>query len=159
VDVIVLPHVLEVSPDPHQVLREAERALIAEGHVVILGFNPWSLWGLIRLFLAWRANPPWNGRFLRLGRLKDWLGVLGFEIIETRRFLFRPPLRRERLARRVAFIEKLGSYFWPLFGAAYIAVGRKRLVNLIPIKTQWRGRKRLIAGGVVEPTTRTPTSK
>ena len=51
---VVLPHVLEFEANPHQVLRESERVLIGEGHVVILGFNPWSLWGLWRLLLAWR---------------------------------------------------------------------------------------------------------
>src|SRR5690606_29608016 len=46
IDLLVLPHVLECSSDPHQVLREAERVLMPEGRVVITGFNPWSLWGL-----------------------------------------------------------------------------------------------------------------
>ena len=48
-DAMLLPHTLEFEDDPHQVLREAHRALIAEGHVIILGFNPWGLWGLWRL--------------------------------------------------------------------------------------------------------------
>ena len=42
IDVVVLPHVLEFETNPHQVLRESERVLIGEGHVVILGFNPYS---------------------------------------------------------------------------------------------------------------------
>ncbi|MCQ4062135.1 class I SAM-dependent methyltransferase, partial [Klebsiella pneumoniae] len=45
-DMIVLPHVLEFSEDPHQLLREVERVLMPEGRVVITGFNPMSLWGL-----------------------------------------------------------------------------------------------------------------
>ena len=46
IDLLILPHVLECSNSPHQVLREAERVLVAEGRVVISGFNPWSLWGV-----------------------------------------------------------------------------------------------------------------
>ena len=57
VDVMVLSHVLEFDPHPHQILREMERVLIGDGHVVIIGFNPWSLWGLWRLVNAWRDNP------------------------------------------------------------------------------------------------------
>ena len=63
-DVVVLPHVLEFSDTPHDVLREAERTLIPEGHIVLSGFNPWSMWFLARLLLGWRGRVPWCGRFL-----------------------------------------------------------------------------------------------
>ena len=43
IDLVVLPHVLEFSPQPHQVLREVERVLVPEGSVVVNGFNPYSL--------------------------------------------------------------------------------------------------------------------
>jgi ubiquinone/menaquinone biosynthesis C-methylase UbiE len=45
-DLVVLPHTLELASDPHQTLREVERVLVPEGRVVIVGFNPASLWGL-----------------------------------------------------------------------------------------------------------------
>ena len=44
-DLVVMPHVLEFSAEPHQVLREVERVLIPEGQVIICGFNPISMWG------------------------------------------------------------------------------------------------------------------
>ena len=39
IDVMVLPHTLDFSADPHRLLREAERVLIGEGHIVIISFN------------------------------------------------------------------------------------------------------------------------
>jgi len=45
-DLVVLPHTLELSADPHHVLREVERVLVPEGRVVVAGFNPNSFWGL-----------------------------------------------------------------------------------------------------------------
>jgi SAM-dependent methyltransferase len=45
-DLVVLPHALELARDPHQTLAEVERVLMPEGRVVILGFNAASLWGL-----------------------------------------------------------------------------------------------------------------
>ena len=156
VDVIVLPHQLEFNRDPHQVLREVERCLIPEGHVVILGLNPWSLWGLWRLLLAWRADPPWCGRYLSMARLRDWLHLLGFDIEMTRRIYFRPPLRSMRANAKLAFLEKLGAYLWPMLSAAYVVVGKKRLVPLTPIRMRWDARRRLIASGLAEPSTRTP---
>ena len=44
-DLVVLPHALELARDPHLTLREVERVLVPEGRVVIVGFNPASLWG------------------------------------------------------------------------------------------------------------------
>ena len=44
-DLVVLPHTLEHSADPHATLREVERVLVPEGRVVICGMNPTSLWG------------------------------------------------------------------------------------------------------------------
>src|SRR5690606_41708112 len=33
---------LEFERDPHQVLREISRSLIADGHLILAGFNPFS---------------------------------------------------------------------------------------------------------------------
>src|SRR5436305_1340239 len=63
VDLVVLPHVLEGHHNPHDVLREAERVLMPEGHVVISGFNPASLWRLRQMFSLERMNSPWDAKF------------------------------------------------------------------------------------------------
>lgn len=156
-DVVVLPHTLEFEDDPHQVLRESERVLIGEGHIVIFGFNPWSLWGASRSLLKWRRMPPWCGRFIRLARLKDWLSLLGFDIVEHRSFYFRPPLRGRRAIARSAFLEKAGERWWPYFGAVYVVVARKRVVTLTPVKPQWKT-PRLVATGFAKPTVRDQVS-
>ena len=153
IDVVVLPHVLEFEANPHQVLRESERVLIGEGHVVILGFNPWSLWGFWRLLLAWREKPPWQGHYIGLTRIKDWLKLLDFEIIEIERFYFRPPLRNSKLLKKLEFMDQLGPYCWPWFGGVYLLVAKKRVVPLTPIKLQWRTRRQMIATGVAGTTT------
>src|SRR4051812_23041333 len=68
-DLVILPHALEFSDNPHQILREVARVLMPEGHVIIACFNPWSVWGLRRLFGRKRGY-PWTGRFINLPRLK-----------------------------------------------------------------------------------------
>jgi SAM-dependent methyltransferase len=151
VDVLVVPHVLEFIVNPHKVLREVERVLIGEGHLVLIGFNPWSLWGMWRLFQAWRDIPPWNGHFYGLFRIRDWLTLLDFEIRQVRRFFFRPPFRKEKLMNRLLFLEKLGNYCWPIFGGVYLIVAKKRVVPLTPIKMRWRDQRSLITSGLAEP--------
>jgi SAM-dependent methyltransferase len=152
VDVLLLPYVLEFEHRPHEVLREVDRVLIAEGHVVIVGFNPLSCWGLWRLLLFWRDEPPWNGRFLRLGRLKDWLTLLGFEVTHISRVFYRPPIRSARLLRNLGFMEMIGRKLYPVLGGSYVIVARKRLQRFIPIRTQWSVRRQLIATSLVKPT-------
>jgi SAM-dependent methyltransferase len=154
VDVVVAPHVLEFECDPHQVLREIERVLIAEGHAILVGFNPWSLFGLWRLMLAWRDDPPWNGRFIGAARMRDWLHLLGFDIVSCKCLYFRPPIRSARANQRLAFLEKLGAHLWSFFGGVYVVVAKKRLLTLTPVRMQWRARRRLIAGSLAEPSTR-----
>lgn len=44
-DLVALPHVLESTADPHQVLREVDRVLRPEGRLIVSGLNPVSLWG------------------------------------------------------------------------------------------------------------------
>lgn len=154
IDVLVLPHVLEYALDAHRVLREAERVLIGEGHLVILGFNPWSLFGLRSLLMGWQGRAPWRGRFIGVARVKDWLKLLGFDILHIERGSFRPPLRRAALNRHLEFIERLGAFCWPLFGNVYMVVARKRVEGITPLRASWRQRRRLVAGSVIEPTTR-----
>jgi SAM-dependent methyltransferase len=153
VDVVVLPHTLEFEAAPHDTLREVERILVAEGHVVILGFNPWSLWGLWRLF-RWnrRSHPPWHGVFRGTLRIKDWLALLGFDLLLSRSYFFRPPLHHAGMMRRLLWLERLGARLWPYLGGGYIIVARKRVVTLTPIKPRWRPRRSVLAD-VAKPTT------
>ncbi len=155
VDVVVLPHTLEYEADPHQALREVDRILIPEGHVVILGFNPWSFWGLRRLFRRRRCNTyPWCGRFRSLPRIKDWLSLLGFDIVMTSGYFFRPPIQHDAVMRRLRFIETAGARWFSALSGAYMLVAKKRTSTLTPIKPRWRPRRSLIGAEMPEPTTR-----
>lgn len=146
IDVVVMPHTLEITEHPHQLLREVGRVLIPEGHVVILGFNPWSPWMLWRLTLGWRGRPPWCGRFIPPARLKDWLQLLGFDIVDCQRYFYRPPLSHGGLMRRLRFIDRLGRRWWPVFGAGYVVLAKKRVIGLTPVENRWRARRPSLVG-------------
>lgn len=152
-DVVVLPHVLSLATQPHEVLREVERVLIPEGHVLILGFNPWSLFGLRRLLAGWRGDSPWCGHFYSAMRIRDWLRLLGFDIEMQRHYFYRPPLSGVGLLRRLDVLESWGQRLWPLLGGGYMLMARKRVTTLTPIKPRWRSR-RLLPVGSAEPTAR-----
>ncbi len=149
-DVVVLPHVLEFDQNPHQTLRETERILIGEGYLLVIGFNPWSLWGLWRSFLAWKGI-PWHKRYISIARLKDWLSLLDFDVINTERFFFRPPLQHQGIMDKLGFFEILGRYCWPVFGGCYLLQAQKRVTPLTPVKLQWQSRRHMISSGLIEP--------
>jgi SAM-dependent methyltransferase len=154
IDLVVLPHLLEFEGTPHQVLREVERVLIPEGHLVFLCFNPWSLFGLRRLLLGWRNEAPWSGHFYTPLRLKDWLSLLGFDTVLLRHYFFRPPLQHQLTMSRLTHLEALGQRFWPLLGGAYMLVAKKRVATLTPIKPRWRSTRSLINIGLTETSAR-----
>ncbi|MCV2422550.1 class I SAM-dependent methyltransferase [Paucibacter sp. DJ2R-2] len=149
-DLVVLPHSLELAPDPHQTLREVERVLRPEGRLVILGLNPASLWGLRqnlgrllpgeqKLFL------PLAGEFLGYWRLRDWLRLLTFEVEAARFGCYSPPLRSEAWLERWGGIEPIGARWWPVLGAVYFIQAVKRVhgMRLIGLR---RSRKFARAG-------------
>jgi SAM-dependent methyltransferase len=146
-DLVLLPHTLERVDEPEKVLREAERALRGEGHVVVLGFHPFGPWGLHRYV---GARPAWTGRFLSLWRLKIWLRVLGFEVMDVRQLVFRPPFASQATLRRSAFLDRLG---WRASAGIYMVVARKRVFGMTPLLTK-RSRLQPTFSGVAKPTTR-----
>lgn len=154
IDVLLLPHVLEFKSHPHQVLRECERVLIGEGHLLIFTFNPWSLWGLRRVLSPWRGQPPWNGHFFSAMRLHDWLHLLGFEVVTTRMLNYRPPLKHEVVLTKLQFMEQLGRWCCPWFGGVHAILAKKHVIPQTPIREPWRDRRRAITSGLAEPTAR-----
>ena len=137
-DLVALPHALEFSPNPHQLLREVERVLRPEGKLLLTGFNPLSFWGL-RRSLGGRQSYPWNGQFLRLVRIKDWLSLLGFELAGGRMACYAPPLSRALWLKRFGFLESAGDRWWAMGGGVYMLHAVKRVQGMRLISPQWSG--------------------
>lgn len=154
VDALVLVHTLEFESEPHQVLREADRVLIPEGHLVVFTFNPWSPCGLWRLFGTKSKRVPWCGQFLSQMRLRDWFALLGFEVEASHGLLYRPPLKNLTAMEKLAFMERLGQRWWPFMAGVHVTVARKRVSRLTPIRPRWRPHRSIKAAGLAEPTTR-----
>ncbi len=151
VDAVVLPHSLEVEPDPYAVLREADRVLGGEGQLLVLGFRPWSPWGL-RAAAASAGYPPGLRRMLSEWRLRDWLVLLGYEILGVRRYLYRLPLDRAALREGPSAHLLRRGLFNPLPASAYLLKARKRLYTVTPIRPRLRRERLRVIGGLAEPT-------
>ncbi|QGZ61872.1 class I SAM-dependent methyltransferase [Paraburkholderia acidisoli] len=129
VDLIVMPHTLEFTSDPHRLLREAERVLMPEGQLLIVGFNSLSLWGARQSVAKLTGHPflPASQDLIAFTRLKDWIKLLGFELERGRFGCYRPPLATDQWLGRYGFMEAAGDRWWPIFGAIYMVTAIKRV--------------------------------
>ncbi len=154
-DLVALPHTLELSADPHATLREVERVLVPEGRVVVCGLNPTSLWGLRqrRAHLWRRAGVgelflPEAGDFIGYRRLRDWLRLLNFEVEVGRFVCWRPSFTTQKWLDRFDWMDPLGERWWPILGAAYFIVAVKRVRGAKLMGAAWRQRARIAAAPV-----------
>ena len=155
VDAVLLPHTLEFAADPYAIVREVDRVLTGEGQLIVLGFRPLSLWGL-RAGTARAGFPPGMRRLLSERRVREWLVLLGYEVVAARRYLYRSPWRsapesgtgNARLLRR--------GLLNPVPAGAYLLKARKRVYTLTPVRQRFR-EKPAVLGGLVKPTTRQST--
>lgn len=146
-DLVLLPHTLELSPNPHATLREVERVLMPEGSVVISGLNPVSLWGLkqrrgriaARMGVG-RLYLPDPIDFIGYLRLRDWLRLLSFEVEVMHFGCWRPAVRSQRWLDRLAWMDGIGERCWPIFGSAYFLVATKRVPNMRKLDAGWKTR-------------------
>ena len=144
-DLVVLAHTLELTPDPHTTLREVERVLVPEGKVVICALNPASLWGLrqkrsplYRLLGTGGGFLPDNTQSIGFWRLRDWLRLLGFEVEISRFGCYRPAVQSAQWLERWHWLDRLGARFWPIFGACYFVVAVKRVRGMRLLGPSWK---------------------
>ncbi|MBA2961234.1 methyltransferase domain-containing protein [Ramlibacter sp. MAH-25] len=154
-DLVVLPHSLELNPDPHATLREVERVLVPEGKVVISCLNPHSLWGvrqrraqLYRRFGLGELFLPEAGEFIGYRRLRDWLRLLNFEV-ETGNFgCWRPAFATDKWLGRFDWMDRAGERWWPILGAVYFIVATKRVRGVKLMARRWKPAKSIATAPV-----------
>jgi len=125
VELVVLPHTLEHITNPQKLLSEACRIVKPEGHIIILGFNPLSLWG--RKFKS-----------ILPGKVRKWLSLEDFELVRHENFLFRPPTQKKNLFHNLRFLETVGQKFLKPFGGVYVLIAKAKVIPLTPIRLRWK---------------------
>lgn len=138
VDVCLLSHALEFTSDPHHVIREANRVLIPNGYMVVTGYNPMSLAGLNKILPYRNKQSPWNMKFFLPSRIKDWLVLMGYEVLADERMLFNVLNREPKQKQVTQKWEQLAKQYLTCFGSVYVIVAKKRRLPLTPIKPKWQ---------------------
>ena len=152
VDAVILPHTLEFSSRPQAILREVDRVLRSDGHLVVMGFRPGGLWG-VRRIVPGAGLPPDTRQLIPERQLKDWLSLLDLKLLGAKSYVFRWPLPGNGGAVSMTW-EARGQRWWPELGACYMLTAQKRMLTLTSVKkAAWRSRPKVV-GGLVKPTTR-----
>ncbi len=149
-DLVAMPHTLELGSDPHSALREVARVLVPEGRVVISGFNPASLWGLRQrrdhLYQRFGYEGfflPDTGKYIGYWRLRDWLRLLDFELESAQFGCYRPALKSQQWLDRFDWMDPVGKRWWPIFGAVYFLVAVKHVRGMRLLEAGWKTHKSL----------------
>ncbi|MCK4870643.1 MAG: hypothetical protein KAS93_06000 [Gammaproteobacteria bacterium] len=156
IDLTVVPHSLEFTKRPFKILNELYNITLPDGYVLIIGFNPFSLWGVRRVFARHRF--PWCGNFIAMHKMRRYLRDVGFKVIDCKCFFYRPPFTRKAILDKLLFMEGLGQILWPHFGGVYIMLAKKSVVGMTPIREQNRRQHKVgVSPAVAKPTTRSRT--
>lgn len=131
IDLVVLGHALEYCDEPHALLREIDRVLTRDGYLLVIGFNPASLFGLFRVFSR-RRHIPWTGSFYSGGRIVDWLQILGLQLRRRESCWLRPPVKHAPIRRLLRASERLLPVLRGL-GAVQLVLARKQSTPLNPL--------------------------
>ena len=137
VDLVILPHTLELVDNPRQLLAEATRIVKPEGHLIISGFNPYSLWGLGKLLQKRNSNLP-AFHTLQQGTLKKWLHLSDFELVRQSNALYSPPIQKTGFLKKLRFMEWIGNKCHLPCGAIYVLMARAKVVPLTPVRLRWK---------------------
>lgn len=155
-DLILLPHTLDDHPDPHAVLREVYRVLRPEGQMMILGFNPISLWGAQAAYSKLYGKKWWAYRHqaLHVRRIKDWLRLLNCDVMQGKYGCYAPCVSSKQWLSRSRWLEDAGDRWWGVAGAVYALGAVKRtyaptlvgLINEPKATSRWVAQPAMNAG-------------
>ncbi|RUO22640.1 SAM-dependent methyltransferase [Aliidiomarina iranensis] len=139
VDAVLLAHELEYHADPHAVLREVNRVMRADGHLILALNNPFSPGQLIRVVPGAGRYAPWNSRMFSPQRVRDWLSLMHYEVLAFGYFAAGVPWSKTR--------DPEQGWAWlldnaPWLQAGYYLVARKREWPLTPMRLAERRQKR-----------------
>jgi len=156
VDLVVMHHSLDYSDNPHQTLREASRILKSGGHLMLIGFNPLSLWGGRKLFRR-SKDAPWNNRFVSGKRVEDWLTLLDFKVSGLDYHFYGLPYNHHSLMNHFMWLNKVLNTKVPL-GAYYTVLAQKQVGSRVNIAPGWQRRAKVV-GMPLSKVTKTSANK
>jgi SAM-dependent methyltransferase len=153
IDLVLLPHTLEHLDNPRHLLFEACRTVKPDGHIIIFGFNPLSLWGVKKSFSDHKKE-PWSANFILASTVKNWLTLAEFQIVQNKNLMYRPPVHSQSIYKKLKWLEWIGNTFRLPVGGIYMVMAQNKSIPLTPIKMRWKQQLSGIRSTIPKPTIR-----
>lgn len=137
-DLVLLHHALEFAENPHRVLREACRTIMPGGKLVMIGFNPLSLWGIYRLLGIGKDRVMQRARYFRHRRIEDWLTLLNFSRCHLHYGGYFYPLSAHLKPMHQSWLKNHAVLGELLAGSFYILVATKDRAGMTYHPLPWK---------------------
>jgi hypothetical protein len=137
-DVIIILHALDYTDNPYELVREIDRIATDEAKVAVIGFNKFSIWGILKPFMN-KLSPPWILNFHSLYSVKEWFKLLGYEqdYKDTSSFFPIPSKTFSRHLNKISFIQKIMARD---LGGLYFFAFKKKIIPLTPVKLKFKNK-------------------
>lgn len=109
VDCVIAPFTMEMSAPDKRIIHEIDRVLKPMGHIIFIGINPFSLWGL---FLKLGLIKPFDALKMQLTSsltLKQLMLGQGYRLNRLETFCYVPPLTSAEALLRLQFLNEIGK--------------------------------------------------
>lgn len=133
IDVIFCPFNMELLHHDMSFLSEIDRILVPGGYVIFCGVNPFSFWGLPRLWQQASQFPCWQSGLYGARKLSSALLRFGYATESITRFGYWPPCVKRDFYMR--FYQQLGKMLLPFPSGFYLLSAQKQVFSVI--HPQW----------------------
>lgn len=152
IDLVIVAHLFESETNIQTILAECWRVLSANGQLIIVGINPWSLWGLTRVLSSPRLPSPPFQHLTSAQKIRRYIRYLDGELVLSKTFCYQLPSNKKRNIRNLRWLEKFGQLTLPYGGGLYLIIAKKRIISPILIKPRWSLEQIFAPKGFSEPT-------
>lgn len=140
IDAVVMPHTLESVSDPYHLLRQVDKILVPEGHILITGFNPFGC-QIIRQKVGENRQSFNRANLVKESRVVDWLNVLGYEIQKISFSSLSCVTKDVETYQPSRFLLSLEHWMDKVgldLGNVYCVLARKKVGSPTPVGLNWR---------------------
>lgn len=131
IDCVVAPLTLDAFPFKDPIIDEIDRILKPMGHVIFMGINPLSLWGLWLKYSNANCFGSFKGCAHSDLSLKRTMLLRGYLQRYYNAFYFIPPVAHQQVLGALEFLNQIGKMIAPMPAAFYCLVLQKQVENPI----------------------------